>query len=295
MDVTRLAGRCPRCGSALAPDAPEGMCAACLLAAANETLTGGSTADLSAVASAKADAPTILSPLSASGVSPGSALRLEDGQRFGPYRIGRLLGRGGMGEVYEAEHADTGRRVALKVLRAKLTRPRGSRAVPARRPARGVGEPSAHRLHLRQRGDRRHAGDLDGTAAGRDVEGSRRGRGPLPPAAAVAAVLRHRRRSRCRAARPASCIATSNRRTASSTCDGSVKVGDFGLSISTLARDVQPAPATAASRARRSSPRPSNCAASRSTCAPTSTPSARRSTTCSPASRRSTPAICASW
>src|SRR5262249_43789590 len=45
---------------------------------------------------------------------------LIPGQVWGSYRIGRLLGRGGMGEVYEAEHAKTGRRLALKILRSRL-------------------------------------------------------------------------------------------------------------------------------------------------------------------------------
>src|SRR5690606_25389490 len=41
---------------------------------------------------------------------------LETGHLFGQYRIIRLLGRGGMGEVYEAEHRVLGRRYALKLL-----------------------------------------------------------------------------------------------------------------------------------------------------------------------------------
>ncbi len=52
---------------------------------------------------------------------PGPALAL--GQRIGGYRLGRLLGEGGMGVVYEAEQESPRRTVALKVIRPGFATP----------------------------------------------------------------------------------------------------------------------------------------------------------------------------
>jgi len=41
---------------------------------------------------------------------------LKEGEVFGQYRVNRLLGRGGMGEVYEVEHRVLGTLHALKLL-----------------------------------------------------------------------------------------------------------------------------------------------------------------------------------
>jgi tRNA A-37 threonylcarbamoyl transferase component Bud32 len=43
------------------------------------------------------------------------------GEMFGSYRVVALLGKGGMGEVFLAEHQHISRRAAIKVLRADLT------------------------------------------------------------------------------------------------------------------------------------------------------------------------------
>ncbi|MDB6032421.1 MAG: pknH 2, partial [Verrucomicrobiales bacterium] len=89
---------CSGCGLPLPTDAPAGLCPACLLQSEAPTISGGE----------------------ASG-GPGARPVIPiPGQTFGQYRIIRLLGKGGMGEVYEAEHMETGRRLALKVMNHAL-------------------------------------------------------------------------------------------------------------------------------------------------------------------------------
>ena len=48
-------------------------------------------------------------------------------ERLGPYKIGKRLGRGGMGAVYEAVNVDTGESAAVKLLSPHLADDEGFR------------------------------------------------------------------------------------------------------------------------------------------------------------------------
>jgi len=74
------------------------------------------------IASAARDAARTDSLLSAARADVERALSGENegifsGQTLDRYEVGRLVGRGGMGEVYEAKERERGRRVALKMIR----------------------------------------------------------------------------------------------------------------------------------------------------------------------------------
>jgi eukaryotic-like serine/threonine-protein kinase len=229
--VTNLSRRCPRCGRQLPPDAPEGLCASCLLTVGAETLTG--SGDASSTGGASAGYP----------LRPG-APRLVDGQLWGPYRVIRLLGRGGMGEVYEAEQLETGRRLALKVLRATL-RGDEDRARFLREGQLAASISHAHTVYI-------FGSEEVGGAPAITMEllsgGTLKDRvstdGPMSPSAAVSAVLdviggldaAQAAGILHRDIKPSNCFVDA---------DGAVKVGDFGLSISTLTRDVRHELATA--------------------------------------------------
>ncbi|HLL74716.1 MAG TPA: protein kinase [Pyrinomonadaceae bacterium] len=84
--------------------------------------------------------------------------RLEAGRRLGHYKIERLLGEGGMGEVYLAEDVRLGRPVALKLLPAPFTAEadRVRRFEQEARAASALNHPNIITIHEIGRADSRH-------------------------------------------------------------------------------------------------------------------------------------------
>src|SRR5262245_47169233 len=199
---------CPSCCAPMPPDAPAGLCPACLL---------------------KSGAPPSEGPLTQARQVPVPS------EEFGAYRILRLLGRGGMGEVYEAEHLASGRRVALKVMGHALSSEQDrKRFLREGRLAASVSHPNVVYIYGSEEISGSPVIAMELVSSGTLKDRVKRD-GPLPPAQAVDAALEiitgleaaqstgvlHRD------IKPANCFVGA---------DGMVKVGDFGLSISTIAR-----------------------------------------------------------
>jgi serine/threonine protein kinase len=85
---------CSDCGFILSPNAPPELCPQCLLKAGMRGIS-----------------------------APVPNQDFSKFKRFGPYQLGKLLGKGGMGEAYEADDLETGRRIALKILSQRLDSP----------------------------------------------------------------------------------------------------------------------------------------------------------------------------
>jgi tRNA A-37 threonylcarbamoyl transferase component Bud32 len=175
--------------------------------------------------------------LTRSVVSAGAPRdQFHPGHQLGTYRVVRLLGRGGMGKVYEAQHLDTHRRVALKILNHTLpTAADRARFLREGQLAASINHPNSVYIFATE--------EIAGTlaivmelASGGTLKDVVQAQGPMPPAAAVDAILQV-----IDGLEAAAATGVLHRDVKPSNCfvggDGTVKIGDFGLSIATRALD----------------------------------------------------------
>ena len=201
--------KCPRCGAALPANPADAICAACLLSfgAPDEAVT------------VRLGTPT------------PSSFNLDPGGRLGSYLIGKELGRGGMGVVFDATQAETGRRVALKVLSQPFASSEARiRFLREGRLAATINHPNSVYVFGTE--------EIEGTpvivmelAAGGTLRDELKRRGTMPVRDAVDAILgiidglesAHAKGILHRDMKPTNCFVTG---------EGKAVVGDYGLSIS---------------------------------------------------------------
>jgi uncharacterized RDD family membrane protein YckC len=219
---------CEKCGAALPSAAADALCPACREAA---RLQSSSTiiapAPLVELAHAR--------PRDDSRCPAPPSELLAPGRVFGRYRVLRLLGRGGMGEVYEVDDLESGRRLALKVLTHALDSPEARRRfLREGRLAASINHPNSVYIFGTE--------EIEGTPViamelvrGGTLKDQVKRSGPLGMGEAVDAILQvvaglsaaQTNGVLHRDVKPSNCFVDD---------DGVVKVGDFGLSVSTLAR-----------------------------------------------------------
>ncbi len=214
MNTNRL---CPECGSPLSADAPEGLCPECLL---------------------KAGLGSVPEPAGTMQITDADVCVRElpkPGAIFGGYRIMRELGRGGMGAVFEAEHLESGRHIALKVLSHQLdSMADRARFLREGRLAGSINHPNSVYVFGTEEIENTPVIAMELIAGGTLQERVQRS-GPFPVGEAVDAILQV-----IAGLEAAQAIGILHRDIKPANCfidaDGTVKVGDFGLSISTAAR-----------------------------------------------------------
>jgi eukaryotic-like serine/threonine-protein kinase len=197
--------------------APEGLCPKCLM---EQALAADSSPERTLVVTPAQSAPRKLP---------------QPGEQFGSYRIVRELGRGGMGAVYAAEDLESGRYLALKVLGQQFDSPDArKRFLREGRLAASINHPNSVYVYGTEEIEGTPAIAMELVSGGTLQERVQR-MGPFPAPEAVDAILQI-----IAGLEAAQAIGILHRDVKPSNCfrdaDGTTKIGDFGLSISTAAR-----------------------------------------------------------
>lgn len=211
-------GNCKRCGAVVHAESTEKLCPACLMSGALEPPSGKD-----------------FTLTHVSGEPLSHHRQWEFPSEFGNYRLLGLLGRGGMGTVYEAEQISTGRRVAIKMLGQQLDSPdMRQRFLREGRLAARVNHPNSLYIFGSEEIEGLPVITMEIAGSG-TLKDQLKKRGPLPVKEAVDAIL-----DVISGLESAIAGGVLHRDIKPSNCfvcpDGSVKVGDFGLSVSTLTK-----------------------------------------------------------
>jgi serine/threonine protein kinase len=206
--------------------APGGLCPDCLMQMALESC--GTEVALPTASNAELDVTATRS----GSAQLTNTTTLPAGTRIGSFQLGRRLGEGGMGAVYEAHDSETGRRVALKVLKHSLNTPAArKRFIREGRTAASVNHPNSVYVYGTDNIDGKLIISME-LVAGGTLQDVVRQSGPLPHRKAVDAILQI-----IDGLEAAAKVGVLHRDVKPSNCfvdtDGKIKVGDFGLSVST--------------------------------------------------------------
>ena len=223
---------CPQCGATMPADAALGCCPRCALKFGLEASSGDGSAAFSDGGEGEALTESYPGGQRSRKRSPAEEDLPQPGDRFGSYQLTRVLGRGGMGMVYEADDTRTSRRVALKLLTHGWDSPEArNRFFREGRLAASINHPHSVYIYGTEEIDGTPAISMEHIAGGTLQERVRE-HGPLEPAEAVDAIL-----DIVAGLEAAAAVGVLHRDVKPSNCfidaEGTVKIGDFGLSIST--------------------------------------------------------------
>jgi serine/threonine protein kinase len=221
---------CKRCKTPIPAASTDHICPACLMSGALELPTEN-LSENSLDQHQKPPSETTIASESSCHSDPQ-----EFPHNFGNYQLLGLLGRGGMGAVYDAKHTKTGRRVALKKLEHQLDSPdMRQRFLREGRLAASVRHPNSLYIFGSEETEGTPVITMEIATSG-TLKDKLKKQGPLPVEEAIDATL-----DIIAGLESASNGGVLHRDIKPSNCfvspDGSVKVGDYGLSVSTLGNE----------------------------------------------------------